>query len=270
MNWILLLQACVQGVVEGLTEFLPVSSTGHLIVSGALIGFKGDKANVFEIVIQSGAILAVCYEYRVRLYEVSTGLLNNPTSQRFATNVIIAFLPAAFLGLLFSSAIKTHLFNPVSVAVAFIVGGFIMLWAEKRQHNVTIETLDAIKPMDAFKIGLAQCAALIPGTSRSGATIIGGLLFGFSRTTATEFSFFLAIPTIFAATLYDGWKHRDLLSMDDLPMFAVGFLAAFISAQFAIRAFLKFIATHSFVIFAWYRIAFGLLILILAYVGLIS
>jgi undecaprenyl-diphosphatase len=267
MDILLLLQALIQGIVEGLTEFLPVSSTGHLIVSGSLIGFTGEKAGVFEIVIQSGAILAVCYEYRLRIYEVTMGLFANANAQRFAINIILAFLPAAILGLVFASKIKLYLFNPVSVAIAFIVGGLIILWAEKRQHVVSITRIDDVKPIDALKIGLAQCAALIPGTSRSGATIIGGLLFGFSRTAATEFSFFLAIPTIFAATLYDGWKHRDLLSAGDVPMFAVGFIAAFVSALFAVRALLKFIATHSFVVFAWYRIAFGLLILFLAYLG---
>lgn len=267
MDWIILLQALIQGIVEGVTEFLPISSTGHLIISGALIGFDGEKAKVFEIVIQSGAILAICYEYRQRLFHVITGLFSNPSAQRFSINIIIAFLPAAFLGLLFSSKIKLYLFNPVSVALAFIIGGFVILWAEKRDHVVLITDIDSVKPLDALKIGLAQCAALIPGTSRSGATIIGGLLFGLSRTAATEFSFFLAIPTIFAATIYDGWKHRELLSASDIPMFAVGFIAAFISALFAVRILLKFIATHSFAVFAWYRIGFGLLILCLAHVG---
>ena len=270
MDALLLLQALVQGIVEGITEFLPISSTGHLIVSGALIGFDGEKAGVFEIVIQSGAILAVCYEYRHRLYEVIMGLASKPRSQLLAINIVIAFLPAAFLGLLFSSQIKMYLFNPTSVALAFIVGGFIILWAEKRDHIVRVTDMDAIKPIDALKIGLAQCAALVPGTSRSGATIIGGLLFGLSRTAATEFSFFLAIPTIFAATLYDGWKHRDLLSMGDVPMFTVGFVAAFISALFAVRALLKFIANHSFIVFAWYRIVFGLFILLIMHFGWMS
>lgn len=268
MDITLLLKALIQGVVEGLTEFLPVSSTGHLIVSGALIGFDGEKAKVFEIVIQSGAILAICYEYRERLHRVISGLVSDASAQRFSLNIIIAFLPAAFLGLFFSSFIKHYLFNPLSVALAFIVGGIIILWAENREHEDRITCVDNITPLDALKIGLAQCAALIPGTSRSGATIIGGLLFGFSRTTATEFSFFLAIPTIFAATLYDGWKHRELLSVGDLPMFTVGFIAAFISALLAVRGLLRFIATHSFVVFAWYRIGFGLLILLLAYTNL--
>lgn len=267
MDPLLLLKALIQGIVEGLTEFLPISSTGHLIVFGELIGFHGDKANVFEIVIQSGAILAVCYEYRYKLYELIIGLVNQPPSQLLAVNIVIAFLPAAILGLFFSSYIKTYLFNPTSVAIAFIVGGFIILWAEKRDHIVRVSDMDAIKPIDALKIGLAQCAALIPGTSRSGATIIGGLLFGLSRTTATQFSFFLAIPTIFAATLYDGWKHRDLLSTTDIPLFVIGFVAAFISALFAVRALLKFIANHSFIVFAWYRIIFGVLILLIMHLG---
>lgn len=263
MDPLLLLQALIQGIVEGITEFLPISSTGHLIVSGALIGFDGEKAGVFDIAIQSGAILAVCYEYRQRLYEVMVGLTKDHRSQALALNIMIAFLPAAFLGFFFSSAIKTYLFNPTSVAIAFIVGGFVILWAEKRDHVVRVTHMDDIKPIDALKIGLAQCAALIPGTSRSGATIIGGLLFGLSRTAATEFSFFLAIPTIFAATLYDGWKHRDLLNMGDVPMFTVGFVAAFISALLTVRALLKFIAHHSFIVFAWYRIVCGLFILLI-------
>jgi undecaprenyl-diphosphatase len=199
-----------------------------------------------------------------------TGLANQPRSQLLAINIVIAFLPAAILGLFFSSYIKAYLFKPTSVAIAFIVGGFIILWAEKRDHIVRVTDIDAIKPIDALKIGLAQCAALIPGTSRSGATIIGGLLFGLSRTTATQFSFFLAIPTIFAATLYDGWKHRDVLSATDIPLFAVGFVAAFISALFAVRALLKFIANHSFIVFAWYRIAFGSLILFCIHLGLLG
>lgn len=263
----LLIQALIQGIVEGLTEFLPISSTGHLIVTGALIGFTGDKAKVFEIVIQSGAILAVCWEFRKRILDVLIGLPTQAKAQNFARNVVLAFLPAAILGVLFKHKIETYLFNPLSVALAFIVGGLIILWAEKRQHAVTINTVDAIGWRDALKIGLAQCLALIPGTSRSGATIIGSLFFGLSRQTAAEFSFFLAIPTIFGATVYSGWKARELFSSADIPMFAVGFIAAFISALIAVRALLRFIATHTFVVFAWYRIAFGFLILATAYFG---
>lgn len=266
----LLVQALIQGIVEGLTEFLPVSSTGHLIVSGSLIGFTGEKANVFNIVIQSGAILAVCWEYRQKILDVVGGLFSKKSSQTFTVNLLIAFLPAALLGLAFASSIKQYLFEPVTVAMAFILGGIAILWAEKRDHVVTVETVDDMSWKDALKIGLAQCLALIPGTSRSGATIIGGLLFGFSRKAATEFSFFLAMPTIAGATVYDAYKHKDLISSADLPMFAVGFFAAFVSALIAVRALLKFISTHTFSVFAWYRIGFGILILVTAYFGLID
>lgn len=266
----LLVQALIQGIVEGLTEFLPVSSTGHLIVSGSLIGFTGEKANVFNIVIQSGAILAVCWEYRQKILDVVGGLFSKKSSQTFTLNLLIAFLPAALLGLAFASSIKQYLFEPVTVAMAFILGGIAILWAEKRDHVVTVETVDDMSWKDALKIGLAQCLALIPGTSRSGATIIGGLLFGFSRKAATEFSFFLAMPTIAGATVYDAYKHKDLISSADLPMFAVGFFAAFVSALIAVRALLKFISTHTFSVFAWYRIGFGILILVTAYFGLID
>ena len=266
----LLVQALIQGIVEGLTEFLPISSTGHLIVSGALIGFTGEKAKVFEVVIQSGAILAVCWEYRQKILKVVSGLLRERSAQQFTLNLLVAFLPAAFLGLLFASKIKAHLFNPLSVAAAFIIGGFVILWAEKRKHTVTVNDVDAMTWKDALKVGLAQCLALIPGTSRSGATIIGALLFGFSRKAATEFSFFLAIPTILAATVYDGFKNRALFDGGDLPMLAVGFFAAFVSALVAVRALLRFIASHTFSAFAWYRIGFGILILVTAYFGLID
>lgn len=270
MEWWLWLQALIQGIVEGLTEFLPVSSTGHLIVSGALIGFNGEKAKVFNIVIQSGAILAVCFEYRARISSVVTGVWSQAPAQRFTVNLLLAFLPAAVLGLLFASDIKAYLFNPIPVAAAFIVGGLLILWAEKRTHVVTVPTVDDMKPMDALKVGFAQCLALIPGTSRSGATIIGALLFGYSRKAATEFSFFLAMPIIFAATVYDGWKHRELFSGDDIPMLAIGFIAAFLSAIVAVRALLKFVSSHTFIGFAWYRIGFGLLILATAGLGWID
>jgi len=261
MEWWLLVQALIQGIVEGLTEFLPVSSTGHLIVSGALIGFTGEKSNVFNIVIQSGAIVAVCFEYRQRISSVLTGVWSQAPAQRFTLNLLLAFLPAALLGLAFASDIKAYLFNPITVAAAFIVGGFLILWAEKRTHVVTVPEVDDMKPMDALKVGFAQCLALVPGTSRSGATIIGALLFGYSRKAATEFSFFLAMPIIFAATVYDGWKSRHLFSGDDIPMLAVGFIAAFLSAIVAVRALIRFVSSHTFVGFAWYRIGFGLLIL---------
>ncbi len=266
----LLIQAFIQGVVEGLTEFLPISSTGHLIVSGALIGFEGEKANVFNIVIQSGAIVAVLFVYRQRLIDTVLGLASQTTAQRFALNVIVAFLPAALLGVLFSDYIKAFLFRPETVAAAFILGGVIMIWAEKRQHVIRVSSVDDMQIRDALKVGLAQCFALIPGTSRSGATIIGSLLFGFSRQTATEFSFFLAIPTIIGATVYDGYKARDLLSLSDWPMFTVGFITAFVSAWIAVHGLLKFVSNHSFIALAWYRIVFGFVILLTAWMGWIN
>ncbi len=270
MDLWLLCQALIQGIVEGLTEFLPVSSTGHLIVSGALIGFTDEKAKVFDIVIQSGAILAVCIEYRQRIFGTIGGLLREPQAQRFTLNLLLAFLPAALLGVMFLGVIKTYLFNPVAVAAAFVIGGVLILWAEKREHTVRVQEVDDMTAMDALKIGFAQCLALIPGTSRSGATIIGGLLFGFSRKAATEFSFFLAMPTIFVATVYDAWRSRALFDAGDIPMFAVGFIAAFLSAMLAVRVLLRFITRHSFVVFGWYRIAFGILILIGAGLGWID
>ena len=268
-----LLVAAILGLVEGLTEFLPVSSTGHLIVAGSLLNFTGERAKLFEIVIQAGAIVAVCWEYRARLFAVARGLPRERAAQRFVLNLLIAFLPAAVLGLAFASAIKARLFAPVPVAGAFIVGALVILWAERRQRSrpdsVRIRSVDELSWTDALKIGFAQAFALIPGTSRSGATIIGGMLFGLSRQAATEFSFFLAIPTLFAATGYDLVKNRHLLSSGDLSMIAVGFAVAFVSAFFTIRALLRYVAHHDFVPFAWYRIAFGLVILGTAYAGLV-
>ena len=264
-------KALILGIVEGLTEFLPISSTGHLILVGDLLDFNDEKGKVFEIVIQFAAILAVCWEYRAKLGSVVSGLMQKqPAAQRFTANLLIAFMPAAILGLLFASKIKAHLFAPVSVALAFIVGGLIILWAEKRQHTVRIETVDDMRWRDALKIGLAQSLALIPGTSRSGATIIGGLLFGLSRKAATEFSFFLAIPTLTAATLYEVVKYRSLFHADDLWMFAVGAAASFVSAFIAVRGLLRFISRHNFSAFAWYRIVFGLVVLGTAYSGLVT
>jgi undecaprenyl-diphosphatase len=267
------LVAAILGLVEGLTEFLPVSSTGHLIVAGSLLNFTGERAKLFEIVIQAGAIVAVCWEYRARLFAVARGLPRDRGAQRFVLNLLIAFLPAAVLGLAFAGAIKARLFAPVPVAGAFIAGALVILWAERRQRarpdSVRIRSVDELRWTDALKIGFAQAFALIPGTSRSGATIIGGMLFGLSRQAATEFSFFLAIPTLFAATGYDLVKNRHLLSTGDLSMIAVGFAVAFISAFFTIRALLRYVAHHDFVPFAWYRIAFGLVILGTAYAGLV-
>jgi undecaprenyl-diphosphatase len=268
-----LLTAAILGLVEGLTEFLPVSSTGHLIVAASLLDYTGDKAKLFEIVIQAGAILAVCWEYRRKLIGVTMGLFSDRGAQRFAINLAIAFLPAAILGLAFSRAIKAHLFAPVPVASAFIVGALVILWAERRQRRnpatVKIESVDQMRWSDALKIGIAQAFALIPGTSRSGATIIGGMLFGLSRPAATEFSFFLAIPTLLAATGYEMFRNRDLIAAGDLGMIAVGFVVAFISALLVVRWLLRYVAHHDFVPFAWYRIAFGLVILGTAYAGLV-
>jgi undecaprenyl-diphosphatase len=261
MNLTLLLYALILGIVEGLTEFLPVSSTGHLILAGDLLHFNNDRGKLFEIVIQSGAILAVCWEYRVKLGQVVTGLHRSADARRFTLNLFVAFLPLAILGLAFGKAIKAHLFQPVPVALAFIVGAFAILWAEKRPHKIRIETVDDMNAMDALKLGLAQAFALIPGTSRSGATIIGGLLFGLSRKAATEFSFFLAIPTLIVATLYQLYKERALLNADDLGMWAIGFFSAFVSAFICVRWLLRYISSHDFTIFAWYRIAFGLVVI---------
>jgi len=235
MDMILVVKALILGIVEGITEFLPISSTGHLILAGDLLNFNDETGKVFEIVIQLGAILAVCWVYRNKLFDVVRNLPRQRDAQRFTMNLIIAFLPAAILGVLFIKTIKEHLFKPVPVALAFIIGGLLILWAERREHRIVVERVDDMRFRDALKVGCAQALALIPGTSRSGATIIGGLLFGLSRQAATEFSFFLAIPTMFAATVYDVYKHRDLLHLHDLWVFAIGFVAAFISALFAVR-----------------------------------
>ena len=269
-----LLTALVLGIVEGLTEFLPVSSTGHLIVTGSLLGYTGEQAKLFEIVIQAGAILAVCWEYRARLLMVVRGLASDARAQRFAINVAVAFLPAAVLGLTFGKLIKGHLFAPIPVACAFVLGALVILWAERRQKTrpdaVRIDSVDDMRWTDALKVGFAQALALVPGTSRSGATIIGGMLFGLSRRAATEFSFFLAIPTLFAATGYEVLKNRQLLAAHDLPAFGVGFVAAFFSAFVCVRWLIRYVSHHDFVPFAWYRIAFGAVILVTAYSGLVD
>lgn len=261
MDFNVLFQALILGVVEGLTEFLPVSSTGHLILVGDLLHFNDEKGKLFEIVIQSGAILAVCWEYRRKIASVVCGLGSSREAQRFVLNLAVAFMPLAVLGLIFGKAIKANLFNPVTVASTFILGGVLILWAERREHRIRVETVEELDVIDAFKLGLAQALALIPGTSRSGATIIGGLLFGLSRKAATEFSFFLAIPTLLAATAYQLYKERALLAADDLGMWLVGFIAAFVSAFVCVRWLLRYIATHDFTLFAWYRIAFGIAVL---------
>ncbi len=270
MDWLLVLKALLLGIVEGLTEFLPISSTGHLILVSDLLDFNDEKGKVFAIVIQLGAILAVCWEYRVKIAGVVTNIGSHEDANRFVLNLFIAFLPAAILGLLFIKTIKQYLFHPVPVATAFIIGGVLILWAERRKHVVDVERVEDMDWKHALKIGLMQCLALIPGTSRSGATIIGGLFFGLSRRAATEFSFFLAIPIMFAATFYDVYKHYEILHFDDIGVFVVGFVASFISALLAVRGLLRFISHHDFTVFAWYRIGFGIIVLATAYSGLVK
>jgi undecaprenyl-diphosphatase len=212
----------------------------------------------------------VCWEYRAKLAAVISGLGSKPEAQRFALNLAVAFMPLAVLGLAFGKVIKAKLFHPVPVALAFIVGGFIIMWAEKRKHTVRVSEVEDLRWTDALKLGIAQAFALIPGTSRSGATIIGGLLFGLSRKAATEFSFFLAIPTLFAASAYELYKERALLAFDDIGMWSVGFVSAFVSAFLCVRWLLRYIASHDFTPFAWYRIAFGVVVLATAYSGLVN
>lgn len=267
MDVTLLLIALVLGIVEGLTEFLPVSSTGHLIIVGDVLGYNDEASKVFKIVIQLAAILAVCWEYRIRLLKVAGGLRSDPSAQHFVWLLLLGFLPAAVLGLMFHSTIKGLLFNPITVATALVVGGFIILYVEKRAYHPRISDIGEMRWTDALKVGFAQALAMIPGTSRSGATIMGGLVFGLSRKTAAEFSFFLAIPTMFAATAYDLYKNWALLRAEDLPVFAVGFVASFIAGMWAVKGFIRFISNHTFIAFAWYRIAFGLLVLASWYFG---
>ncbi|MBA4142373.1 MAG: undecaprenyl-diphosphate phosphatase [Nitrosospira sp.] len=270
MDWLLLFKALILGIVEGLTEFLPISSTGHLILAGDLLDFNDEKGKVFTIVIQLGAILAVCWEYRVKLGSVIADIGSRQDANRFVLNLFIAFMPAAILGLLFIKTIKHYLFHPVPVAIALIVGGVLILWAERRKHVVDVERVEDMDWRHALKVGLMQCLALIPGTSRSGATIIGGLFFGLSRKAATEFSFFLAIPIMFAATFYELYQNRDILQFDDGGVFLIGFVASFISALVAVRGLLRFISNHDFTVFAWYRIAFGIVVLVTAYSGVVE
>ena len=268
MDIALWIKAAAMGIVEGLTEFLPVSSTGHLILAGSLLDFTGDKVKVFEIAIQTGAILAVILVYWQRMRDTVLGIGSQPRAQRFALNVAIAFVPAVVLGLLFGKAIKAHLFTPLVVATTFILGGLVILWAERRPASaVRVHSVDDMRGLDALKVGLVQCLALVPGTSRSGATIIGGMLLGLSRKAATDFSFFLAIPTLIGAGAYSLVKDRALLSAADAPLFAIGLVFSFLSAWLCVRWLLRYIATHDFVPFAWYRIAFGLLVLLTAWSG---
>jgi undecaprenyl-diphosphatase len=271
---VLLIKAAIMGLVEGLTEFLPISSTGHLILAGALLGFDDEKAKVFDIAIQTGAIFAVILVYWQKIRDTVVALPTDKDAQRFALNVLIAFLPAVILGLLFGKAIKANLFTPVVVASTFILGGFVILWAERRQTKnpavARIHAVEQMRPMDALKVGLVQCFAMIPGTSRSGATIIGGMLLGLSRKAATDFSFYLAIPTLIGAGVYSLYKERALLSAADLPLFGVGLVVSFFSAWLCIRWLLRFISTHSFNGFAYYRIVFGLVVLVTAWTGAVT
>jgi undecaprenyl-diphosphatase len=263
----LLLFALILGLVEGVTEFLPISSTGHLIIAGQLLGFTGEKAKVFMIAIQLAAIFAVVWEYRAKLGHVATTLHSDPLSQRLAINLMAGFLPAAVLGFLFYKQIKYYLFNPIVVASALVIGGVLILWAERRKHVISTPTVDDINWRRALAVGFAQALAMIPGTSRSGATIIGGLFLGLSRKAAAEFSFFLAIPTMFAATAYDLYKNWRLFDVHDVPLFVVGGVAAFVSALIAVRMLIKFVSRHDYTLFAWYRIAFGGVVLMTAYLG---
>jgi undecaprenyl-diphosphatase len=291
MDIVLLLKAAVMGIVEGLTEFLPISSTGHLILAGALLGMDDDKAKVFDIAIQTGAIIAVIIVYWQKIASTVVALPTQVEARRFALNVFIAFVPAVVLGLLFGKFIKAHLFTPTVVASTFIIGGFIILWAEgwgwakpeeqgseaplpdETTQPITparIETVEAMSTLDALKVGLVQCLAMIPGTSRSGATIIGGMLLGLSRKAATDFSFYLAIPTLIGAGAYSLYKERELLSFADAPVFAVGLVFSFISAWICVRWLLRYIASHSFIPFAWYRIVFGIVVLVTAWTGTVT
>ncbi len=265
--WVMWGKAAIMGIVEGLTEFLPISSTGHLILAGSMLGFSDDKSKVFDIAIQTGAIVAVMIVYWQRLRETMLGIGNDAKAQRFAVNVGIAFVPAVVLGLLFGKAIKANLFTPVVVASTFIIGGFVILWAERRTTTARIQSVDEMTRLDALKVGLVQCFAMIPGTSRSGATIIGGMLLGMSRKAATDFSFFLAIPTLIGAGAYSLLKERALLSVADIPLFGVGLVFSFLSAWLCVRWLLRYITTHDFVPFAWYRIAFGIVVLVTWHFG---
>ncbi len=270
MDPILLLKALLLGIVEGLTEFLPISSTGHLIIVGSLLDYTNDQSKVFKIVIQLGAILAVCWDFRERLVTTLGGLTTDRVQQRFAGLLIVGFMPAAVLGLMFHSTIKTYLFNPLTVAGALIVGGLAILYIERKAYHPRVAAVDDMRWPDALKVGFAQAMAMFPGVSRSGATIMGGLVFGLSRKTATEFSFFLAIPTMFAATIYDVYKNWSLLHAADLPVFAIGFVASFVAAMLTVKALLRYVSNHDFTVFAWYRIVFGVIVLLTAEAGWID
>jgi undecaprenyl-diphosphatase len=274
MDVIYALKALIMGLVEGFTEFLPISSTGHLILAGSLLEFTGEKAKVFDIAIQSGAMLAVCWVYRARILQVISGLGGDPKARKFIFNLVIAFLPAALVGIFLSGTIKAALFSPVPVATAFVLGGLVIMWVERRNRKhpdlVRIDSIDDMCMADAFKVGIAQAFALIPGVSRSGATIMGAMLFGMSRKASTEFSFFLAIPTLFGASVYSVWKEWHLFSAADVPIFTIGSLAAFFSAFLCVRWLLRYISTHDFTAFAWYRILFGFFVIVSAHFGWVA
>ena len=277
VDLVVFVKSALMGIVEGLTEFLPISSTGHLILANALMGFAdsvgAEKAKVFEIAIQTGAILAVILVYLQKITDTVKGLGSDPQAQRFAINVIVGFLPAVVMGLLIGKAIKAHLFTPTVVAVAFIVGGFIIMWAERlaaRKPRSRVETVDDMTLSDAVKVGLIQCLAMIPGTSRSGATIIGGMLMGLSRKASTDYSFFLGIPTLVGAGVYSLYKEWDIMSVADLPSFMTGLVFAFLSAWVCVRWLIRYVSSHTFIPFAWYRIAFGILILVTAHMGWVT
>ena len=273
MDFLLLFKAALMGVVQGLTEFLPISSTGHLILTSTLLGLEGDKIKVFEVVIQTGSILAIISLYMQRLMQTVVDLPREARAQRFTGNILLGFFPAALAGFLFIEFIKGVLFNPLVVATGFIAGGVVMLWVEAiqaRRPSQRINDVDDVRWRDALAVGLIQCLALVPGVSRSGATIIGAMALGFSRRSATEFSFFLAIPMLFGAAAYDLYKHRALLSMDDMPFFAVGLVVSWAAAWVCVKWLLRYVATHTFAPFAWYRIAFGVLVLLTAYSGLVN
>lgn len=269
MDWTLIGKALILGVVEGVTEFLPVSSTGHLILASYVLGFDGEGAKTFHVVIQFGAILAVCWEYRRRIGDVVSGLPTSATARRFALNVVIATIPAVALGLLLEAQIKAALFEPMPVALALVVGGGVILWVQARERAqgaaARIGSLDQLSPLDALKVGFAQCCALIPGVSRSGSTIVGAMLLGVERRVATEFSFFLAIPVIVGASCYEIVKHGHSAIAGAAGIFSIGTAAAFISAFACVRWLLRYLATHDFTVFAWYRIAFGMIVLVVGY-----
>ena len=270
MDPTLALKALIMGVVEGLTEFLPVSSTGHLIIAGSLLDFHDEKAKVFELVIQTGAMLAVCWEFRARLLRVLRGMATDATAQGFVLNLVVAFMPAAVIGLALGAVIKAHLFNAVAVAIALIAGGLVILWVERRERPARIDDVDRMGWRDALKVGFAQAFALFPGVSRAGATIVGGMLFGLSRRAATEFSFFLAVPTLVAAGAYDFYKQRALFDSGDIGVFSVGFFVSFVSAFLCVRWLIRYVSRHDFTVFAWYRIAFGIAVLATAYAGVVN